>query len=49
MARPRFDKLPAERRQAIIDAAARAFAEKGYAGASLNNIIELLGLSKGSF
>ena len=49
MARPRFDKLPAEHRQAIIDAAARAFAEKGYAGASLNNIIELLGLSKGSF
>ena len=36
-------------RRAILDAAAEAFAEFGYTGASLNRIIETSGLTKGGF
>lgn len=48
MPRPRFEKLPREKRKLILDAAAREFAEKGFAGASLNRIIEDAGISKGA-
>ena len=47
MPRSRFHQLPPERRDALIDAAARQFAAAGFAGASLNRILEEVGLSKG--
>lgn len=49
MARPRFDKLSAEKREAILQAAAEEIAAHGYEAASINRIIESLGLSKGAF
>jgi AcrR family transcriptional regulator len=36
-------------RRTILEAAARAFAESGYAGASLNDIIKDAGVTKGGF
>jgi TetR/AcrR family transcriptional regulator len=48
MPRPRFEKIPPEKRRQILDAAAREFAEKGYDGASLNRIIDDAGVSKGA-
>jgi AcrR family transcriptional regulator len=48
MPRPRFDKLPLERREQIMEAAAREFAENGYEGASLNRILNQAGVSKGA-
>ena len=48
MARPRFEKVPQERRQSIIEAAAREFGQHGYEQASLNRILEAAELSKGS-
>src|SRR5512140_1703213 len=48
MARPRFEKLSAEKQEAILAAAADEFAERGYEAASLNRIIERAGSSKGS-
>lgn len=48
MARNRFDNLEPERQEAILAAAAEEFAERGYAGASLNRVIEAAGISKGS-
>jgi AcrR family transcriptional regulator len=38
-----------ETRRHIIDVAARAFAENGYAGTSLNDVIRATGLTKGGF
>ena len=49
MPRPRFEKLDAEKRERILEVAAREFVSHGYRGASLNHIIESLALSKGSF
>lgn len=48
MARARFDRLDAERQEAILSVAAQEFAENGYAQASVNRIIEAAGMSKGS-
>lgn len=48
MPRPRFLKLPPERRAEILDVAARHFAESGFTGASLNRILEEAGVSKGA-
>lgn len=48
MPRARFHRLPPERRRAVLDAAARAFAEHGYAGASLNRVLAEAGMSKGA-
>ncbi|MGZ4441650.1 MAG: TetR family transcriptional regulator [Nocardioidaceae bacterium] len=39
----------ARSRRTILDAAARSFAERGYAGASLNQIITAAGITKGGF
>ncbi len=47
--RPRFFKLPAERRREVLEAATRELAEVGFERASLNRILEVAGLSKGSF
>lgn len=49
MARPRFSRLDAARQEAILDAAAREFAEVGYEAASLNRVLDSVGLSKGAF
>jgi AcrR family transcriptional regulator len=48
MPRPRFAKLPREKQEGILEAAAREFAEKGYENASLNQILLNAGLSKGA-
>ncbi|MFD6228759.1 TetR/AcrR family transcriptional regulator [Streptomyces sp. NPDC060232] len=43
---PRFDRLPAERREHILGVARRHFAEHGAESASYNKIIEAAGVSK---
>lgn len=48
MPRPRFQKLEESRRNSILVAAAIAFSEDGYFGASMNQILENAGLSKGA-
>ncbi|MPY86851.1 MAG: TetR family transcriptional regulator [Luteitalea sp.] len=49
MPRPRFLNLDAARRNRLLEAAADEFAAHGYEQASLNKVIERLGLSKGQF
>jgi AcrR family transcriptional regulator len=49
MPRPRFLNLDQARRDRLLEAAAEEFAAHGYDRASLNKIIERLGLSKGLF
>jgi AcrR family transcriptional regulator len=46
--RPRFEKLEPERKDAILDAAAREFAKEGQEHASLNKILADAGVSKGA-
>ena len=48
MPRPRFEKLPAEKRERILEAAAKEFTAHGYDGASLNRIVNEAGISKGA-
>ncbi len=48
MVRPRFAKLPPEQQQAIVRAARDEFAGRGFHDASLNRVIEVAGISKGS-
>ena len=48
MPRPRFEKLPAKKRERILEAAAREFTAHGYDGASLNRILDEAGISKGA-
>lgn len=43
-----FLNLPEDKKNRIIDTAIHEFAEKGYGGASINNIVSRLGISKGS-
>jgi AcrR family transcriptional regulator len=47
MASQRFNKLPKEKRERILEVAGKGFAEHGYDGASLNHILEQAGISKG--
>jgi AcrR family transcriptional regulator len=49
MPRPRFAKLDPARQRRILECAGQEFAAHGYAHASLNHIIEALGLNKGVF
>jgi AcrR family transcriptional regulator len=49
MPRPRFARLEPERQRQILERAAEEFAAHGYEHASLNHIIEALGLNKGAF
>lgn len=46
--RTKFEDLDADRRESMLAAAAREFAENGYEGASVNRIIERAGISKGT-
>lgn len=48
MPRPRFRKLSEEKRERILEAAAKEFAVHGYDAASLNRILEEAGISKGA-
>jgi len=48
MPRPRFDRLPPERRTALLEAAAQEFGAHGFDDASLNRILERAGVSKGA-
>ncbi|MBW2523153.1 MAG: TetR/AcrR family transcriptional regulator [Deltaproteobacteria bacterium] len=48
MPRPRFFKLEQQKRERILRAAAEALVQNGYDGASLNQIIESAGISKGA-
>lgn len=48
MARPRFHRLSVAHQEAILDAARQEFTAHGYRRASLNRIIEVAGISKGS-
>ena len=48
MARNRFRNLASEKQEAILEAAAEEFAERGFASASINRIIKASGMSKGS-
>ncbi|MGM0554790.1 MAG: TetR/AcrR family transcriptional regulator [Myxococcota bacterium] len=48
MATSRFSNLDEEKQQAILRAAAEEFAQKGFEGASINQIIDSAGISKGS-
>ncbi len=44
----RFLNLPEEKQERILTAASEAFSQKGYAGASINAIVNRLGIAKGS-
>jgi len=48
MPRPRFNNLPADKRQRILGAAALEFASRGFEQASLNRLIDAAGISKGA-
>lgn len=48
MPRPRFNKLPLEKKERILEAAAKEFGTYGFEGASLNRILEQAGISKGA-
>jgi AcrR family transcriptional regulator len=48
MVRPRFARLPAKQQQAILQAALDEFAARGFHDASLNQVIDAAGISKGS-
>ncbi|MCG6950538.1 MAG: TetR/AcrR family transcriptional regulator [Acidobacteria bacterium] len=49
MARPRFANLDVDTRYRILETAAMEFASRGYQGVSLNQLLDRLGMSKGSF
>jgi AcrR family transcriptional regulator len=48
MPRPRFARLPAARRHALLEAAAHEFGALGFEDASINHILERAGVSKGA-
>ena len=48
MPRPRFNKLKPQKRERILEAAAKEFAAHSYDGASLNQILDRAGISKGA-
>jgi AcrR family transcriptional regulator len=49
MPRPRFSRAPADKREALLDAAAQEFAAHGYDDASVNRVLLAAGFSKGAF
>lgn len=48
MPRPRFERLDPEKRRRILAVAAEEFATRGFESASLNQIIDQAGISKGA-
>ena len=49
MARPRFENLDLETRKRILESAGVEFAARGFEGTSLNQLLDRLSMSKGSF
>lgn len=49
MIRPRFEKLEADKKQRLMEAAMREFGSKPFEVASINRILDEAGFSKGSF
>jgi AcrR family transcriptional regulator len=45
---PRFSKLPLEKRERLMEAAAQEFATSGFDDASVNRILETVQMSKGA-
>ena len=45
---PRFEKLPPEKQERILEAAVKVFTAQGYEKASLNRMLEGAGISKGA-
>jgi AcrR family transcriptional regulator len=45
---PRYDKLPLEKRERLMEAAAQEFAASGFENASMNRILETVQMSKGA-
>ena len=45
---PRYNKLPAEKRERLMEAAAKEFAAYGFEDASVNRILETVQMSKGA-
>ncbi|HMK36370.1 MAG TPA: TetR/AcrR family transcriptional regulator [Desulfomonilaceae bacterium] len=43
-----FDKLPPEKQEKVFQAAVGEFASKGYKNASMNSLVKIAGISKGS-
>ncbi|MFZ0547977.1 MAG: TetR/AcrR family transcriptional regulator [Candidatus Promineifilaceae bacterium] len=48
MPRPRFERLKKEKRERILETAAKAFAVAGFEQASMNQILDEAGISKGA-
>jgi AcrR family transcriptional regulator len=48
MPRPRFERLEKEKRERILQTAAKAFAAAGFEQASMNQILDEAGISKGA-
>lgn len=48
MPRPRFSKLPMKKQEHILEAAAKEFAAHGFDSASMNQILNEAGISKGA-
>ncbi|MEJ2752238.1 MAG: TetR/AcrR family transcriptional regulator [Chloroflexota bacterium] len=48
MPRPRFYRLSEEKRERILEAAAKEFTAHGYDGASMNSILQAAAISKGA-
>lgn len=48
MVRDRFDNLDGDKQERLFEAAANEFSDHGFEGASLNRIIDVAGMSKGS-
>lgn len=47
-ARTTFERLPEEKKERVLQAALMEFAERGYASASINRMVERAGIAKGS-
>jgi AcrR family transcriptional regulator len=48
MPRPRFERITKEKREQIMEASAKAFASAGFEQASMNQILDEAGISKGA-
>ena len=45
---PRFEKMPEDKKEWLLEAAAKEFAANGYEKASMNRLLERAGISKGT-
>ncbi|MGD8916938.1 MAG: helix-turn-helix domain-containing protein, partial [Syntrophobacterales bacterium] len=47
-AQPTFAKLPSEKQERVLDAAIEEFSRWGYDKASINRMVDRIGIAKGS-